>query len=155
MPRPAPEQQPKPIPGVDDRKKTTHHARGGPQVIIDADLAQALKLQAPAAPPSKELALHTSKAAIALAPKLAPRLGQISTRMKSGESLGSLGGLAQDWNEADMGEVTSGLTRDRELIIDPSGPSSQSDKMLRLKKSMREFDNAWYDADKAYTVKTF
>jgi hypothetical protein len=104
---------------------------------------------------SKELALHTGKAASALAAKLAPRLGQILTRTKSGESLGLLGALAQEWNEADMGEVTSGLTRERELIIHPSGPSSQSDKMLRLKKAMREFDNAWYDADKAYTVITF
>lgn len=114
--------------------------------------AQAMTPQAPAVSHSKDIMLHTSKAATALSAKMVPRLGQVSTRTKSGESLGSLGAYATEWNDADMGEVSSGLTRDRQIIIDPTGPTPLTDKMLRLKKAMQEVDTAWYDANQGFTV---
>ena len=51
-----------------------------------------------------------------------------------------------------MSEVSSGVTRDHRIIIDPSGPTSQMEKMTRLKKAVQEVDKAWYDSNEAYLV---
>ncbi|KAM0897725.1 hypothetical protein ACQ4PT_022374 [Festuca glaucescens] len=118
---------------------------------VDAQtLAQAAPSSTSAGDAVHQLTLHTAKAASAVAIRTAPRLGQVLTRTQSGGSLGSLGGLATSWNEADLGDVTSGLTRDRQLIVDPAGPSTQADKMLRWQRAMKELDSAWWDANAAY-----
>ena len=61
-----------------------------------------------------------------------------------------------NWNDADMSEVTFGVSQDRQPIPDLSGPpTSLAQKMQRLKKAVQEVDLAWFDADKTLTVITF
>ncbi len=70
--------------------------------------------------------------------------------------MGSLGPYVVNWNDADMCEVTSGVSWDRQPIPDLSGPpTSLVQKMQRLKKVVQEVDLAWFDADKTLTVITF
>lgn len=130
------------------KKKTTIRKKS-----VDPEiLAQAAPSPTSAGNVGQQLTLHTAKAASAVAIRTAPRLGQVLTRTQIGGSLGSLAGLATSWNEADLGDVTSGLTRDRQLIVDPTGPSTQADKMLRWQRAMKEVDSAWWDANAAYVV---
>ena len=130
------------------KKKTTVRKKS-----VDAEtLAQAAPSSTSAGDVGQQLTLHTTKATSTMAIRTAPRLGQVLTRTQSGGSLGSLAGLATSWNEADLSDVTSGLTRDRQLIVDPAGPSTQADKMLRWQRAMKEVDSAWWDANAAYVV---
>jgi hypothetical protein len=98
-------------------KKTTGRKPAGTARLTQADiLAQAGRGVASVGQASIDIMLHVSKAAAIIADKTGPRLGHISARTKSGGSLGSLGHYAAGWNVADMGEVTSGLSRDRQPV---------------------------------------
>ena len=140
--------KPQQVLGGKKKKKTTVRKKS-----VDAEtLAQAAPSSTSAGDVGQQLTLHTAKAASTVAIRTAPRLGQVLTRTQSGGSLGSLAGLATSWNEAGLSDVTSGLTRDRQLIIDPAWPSTQADKMLRWQRAMKEVDSAWWDANAAYVV---
>jgi hypothetical protein len=85
---------------------------------------------------------------------MAPRFVNVVAQTRSGDSLGSLEHYAQDWNSADMSDVTSGINEAREPIIDPSGPISVINHLLRMKKAMKFMDNAWFDTNNAIVVST-
>ena len=46
-----------------------------------------------------------------------------------------------------MTEATLGVGKDRQVVIDPRGPRNTVQHLARLKHAMREFDNAWHDAN--------
>jgi hypothetical protein len=104
------------------------------------------------APTNKALTLHTNRAAASVGEVPQLQAGQITEWTRSGETLGSLTRYAEEWNSYDMCKVTSGLSKERELTVDPKDPQSVPQQLLRLKKSMRETDLAWFNVDKNVTV---
>ncbi|KAM0875835.1 hypothetical protein ACQ4PT_036557 [Festuca glaucescens] len=46
-----------------------------------------------------------------------------------------------------MTEATLGVGKDRQVVIDPRGPRNTGQHLARLKHAVREFDNAWHDAN--------
>jgi hypothetical protein len=59
---------------------------------------------------------------------------------------------ADAWNNSELTEVTSGLGKDGQLIIDPRGLRSMNQQLARLKRCMRETNTAWFDIDRNITV---
>jgi hypothetical protein len=100
-----------------------------------------------------QITLHTSRAATLAASQTAPCFGNVLVQIRSGDSLGSLEHYAQEWNSADMGEVTSGLNEARKPIVDPSGLVPLGNHLLRMKRAVKAFDNAWFDSNKAILVR--
>jgi hypothetical protein len=78
------------------------------------------------------MTLHASRATIVDARQMAPRFGNVLVQTRSRDSLGSLEHYAQDWNSADMSDVTSCLNEVREPIIAPTGPISLINHLLRI-----------------------
>ncbi|KAM0859894.1 hypothetical protein ACQ4PT_046893 [Festuca glaucescens] len=152
---PLPEQAPPasskpPAPeGVGKKKKVSTRK---PPVVTSDELSTALKLTGQAPIASKAITLHTSRAAASIGDTVALQASQIVERSRSGQSLGSLEKYVDDWNSSDFCEVTSGLGKDREPVLDPRGPRSMAQQLVRLKRSMRENDIAWYDVDKNITL---
>jgi hypothetical protein len=64
------------------------------------------------------------------------QLGRITEKSRDDEDLGSLQKYADDWNNSDLTEVTSGLGKDGQPIIDPRGLCSTVQQMNRLKRCM-------------------
>ncbi len=54
-----------------------------------------------------------------------------------------------------MTEATLGVGKDRQAVIDPRGPRNTVQHLARLKHAMREFDNAWHDANQNVLVSFF
>ena len=78
--------------------------------------------------------------------------GRIIEKSRDDEGLGSLEKYADDWNDSDLTEVTSGLGKDGQPIIDSRGPRPMIQQLGRLKRCMRETDMAWFDVDKNISV---
>ncbi|KAM0885834.1 hypothetical protein ACQ4PT_030087 [Festuca glaucescens] len=97
----------------------------------------------------QSMTLHVSRATTIAARQMAPRFGNVLVQTHNGDSLGSLEHYAQDWNNADMSEVTSGLNEAREPIVAPTGPMLLINHLLRMKKAVKAMDNAWFDTNKA------
>ncbi|KAM0833813.1 hypothetical protein ACQ4PT_064034 [Festuca glaucescens] len=135
-----------PAPDGAAKKKKTSSQRN--LVITPENLSEALKLQGQAPPLNKALTLHTSKAAASIDETLALQARHIIEWSRSGQSLGSLTKYAEDWNSSNLCEVTSGMSKERELTVDLNGPQSIPQQLMRLKRSMRATDLAWYNVDK-------
>ncbi|KAK1605234.1 hypothetical protein QYE76_028907 [Lolium multiflorum] len=92
------------------------------------------------------LVLHTGRAAVVAGEKPTGLLGRITELKREGRELGHLLDYAEKWNQADVSSATRGVGRDRLPIVDPAGPKSTEEHFMRLKRAVREFDNAWHDA---------
>ncbi|KAK1682770.1 hypothetical protein QYE76_043618 [Lolium multiflorum] len=92
------------------------------------------------------LVLHTGPAAIMVGEKATGLLGRITELKREGRELGHLLDYAEKWNQADVSAATRGVGKDRLPIVDPAGPKSTEEHFMRLKRAVREFDNAWHDA---------
>ncbi|KAK1692635.1 hypothetical protein QYE76_009332 [Lolium multiflorum] len=86
------------------------------------------------------------RACAAAAPKPSGLLGRIVELKREGKDLGHLLPYAQKWNDADISASTRGLGKDRLPAPDPAGPRSTEEHFMRLKRAVKEFDSAWYDA---------
>ncbi|KAK1663543.1 hypothetical protein QYE76_051702 [Lolium multiflorum] len=64
---------------------------------------------------------------------------------REGKELGHLLDYAEKWNQADVSAATRGVGKDRLPIIDPAGPRCTEEHFIRLKRAVKEFDNAWHD----------
>ncbi|KAK1617810.1 hypothetical protein QYE76_023327 [Lolium multiflorum] len=95
---------------------------------------------------SQPLVLHTGPAAMAVQDKPSGLLGRIVELKRGGQDLGPLLPYAQRWNAADISAATRGLGKDRLPAPDPAGPRSTEEHFTRLKRAVKEFDSAWYDA---------
>ena len=51
------------------------------------------------------------------------------------------------WNLADLTEATRGVGKDGKVVVDSRGPRSTMQHFGRLKQAVKEFDNAWHDAN--------
>ncbi|KAK1620097.1 hypothetical protein QYE76_025614 [Lolium multiflorum] len=71
-------------------------------------------------------------------------LGRIVELKRGGQDLGPLLPYAQRWNDADISAATRGW-EDR-LSARSCRPSLSEEHFLRLKRAVKEFDSAWYDA---------
>ncbi|KAK1687031.1 hypothetical protein QYE76_047879 [Lolium multiflorum] len=95
---------------------------------------------------SRDVVLHVGPAAAAVQDKPTGLLGRIVELKRAGKDLGHLLPYAQKWNEADISASTRGLGKDRLPAPDPAGPRSTEEHFTRLKRAVKEFDSAWYDA---------
>nr|XP_051230280.1 auxilin-related protein 2-like [Lolium perenne] len=95
---------------------------------------------------SQSLVLHVGPAAAAVPEKPSGLLGRIVELKREGKDLGHLLPYAQKWNDADISASTRGLGKDRLPAPDPAGPRSTEEHFRRLKRAVKEFDSAWYDA---------
>ncbi|KAK1606553.1 hypothetical protein QYE76_030226 [Lolium multiflorum] len=95
---------------------------------------------------SQPLVLHTGPAAMVVQDKPSGLLGRIVDLKRGGQDLGPLLPYAQRWNAADISAATRGLGKDRLPAPDPAGPRSTEEHFSRLKRAVKEFDSAWYDA---------
>ncbi|KAK1612987.1 hypothetical protein QYE76_036660 [Lolium multiflorum] len=95
---------------------------------------------------SQPLVLHVGPAAMVVQDKPSGLLGRIVELKRGGQDLGPLLPYAQRWNDADISAATRGLGKDRLPAPDPAGPRSTEEHFTRLKRAVKEFDSAWYDA---------
>ncbi|KAK1643760.1 hypothetical protein QYE76_061565 [Lolium multiflorum] len=95
---------------------------------------------------SQPLVLHVGPAAVVVQDKPSGLLGRIVELKRGGQDLGPLLPYAQRWNDADISAATRGLGKDRLPAPDPAGPRSTEEHFSRLKRAVKEFDSAWYDA---------
>ncbi|KAK1617072.1 hypothetical protein QYE76_022589 [Lolium multiflorum] len=95
---------------------------------------------------SQPLVLHVGPAAAVVQEKPSGLLGRIVELKREGKDLGHLLPYAQKWNDADISAATRGLGKDRLPAPDPAGPRSTEEHFTRLKRAVKEFDSAWYDA---------
>jgi hypothetical protein len=92
------------------------------------------------------LVLHTGPAAVVAGEQATGLLGRITKLKREGRELGHLLDYAEKWNQADVSAATRGVGKDRLPIVDPAGPKCTEGHFIRLKRAVREFDNAWHDA---------
>ncbi|KAM0929126.1 hypothetical protein ACQ4PT_001831 [Festuca glaucescens] len=106
-------------------------------------------VEAAAAQPtsSQALTLHAGRAAIAAGEKVSAQLGRIVELNRGEANLGALQRYVDKWNTSDMTEATLGVGKDRNVVIDTLGPRNTVQHLVRLKHAVREFDNAWHDAN--------
>ena len=131
---------------VSSRKGTT---------VTAEQLSGALQATVGQATSSRALTLHTSRAAASIGEKISAQTGRITELNRGEANLGSLQRYADKWNISDITEATLGLGKDGLPVVDARGPKNTVQHMHRLKKCMREFDNAWYDVDKNVLVSLF
>ncbi|KAK1692120.1 hypothetical protein QYE76_008817 [Lolium multiflorum] len=97
---------------------------------------------------SQSLALHTGRAAVAVSEKVSAQTGRIIELNRGAANLGALQRYVDEWNTSDITEATLGVGKDGLPVVDTRGPRNTVQHMHRLKRSMREFENAWHDVDK-------
>ncbi|KAM0920395.1 hypothetical protein ACQ4PT_007543 [Festuca glaucescens] len=106
---------------------------------------------AAAAPPTSSqgqtLILHAGRAAITAGEKVLAQLGRIVELNRGDANLGGLQRLVDRWNLADLTEATRGVGKDGKVVVDSRGPRSTVQHFSRLKQAVKEFDNAWHDAN--------
>jgi hypothetical protein len=91
--------------------------------------------------------VHAERAAITASEKVSAQLGRIVKLNRGKANLGSLQRYVNDWNLSDMTEATLGLGKDGKPEVGAQGLRSMVQHMHRLKRSVREFDNAWHDVN--------
>ncbi|KAK1649748.1 hypothetical protein QYE76_067553 [Lolium multiflorum] len=106
---------------------------------------EAMASGAPASGP-QPLVLHASRAALLAGEKASGQLGRITELKRGGNELGHLLDYAEKWNRADVSTATRGLGKDRLPAIDPAGPRCTEEHFMRLRRAVKELDNAWHDA---------
>ncbi|KAK1694505.1 hypothetical protein QYE76_011202 [Lolium multiflorum] len=92
------------------------------------------------------LVLHTGRIVVVAGEKDTGLLGRITELKREGRELGHFLGYAEKWNQADISTATRGVGKDRLPIVDPAGPKSTEEHFMRLRRAVKEFDNAWHDA---------
>jgi hypothetical protein len=93
----------------------------------------------------QSLVLHVGPAAAVAGEKATGLLGRITELKREGRELGHLLDYAEKWNQADVSAATRGLGKDRLPAIDPTGPRCTEEHFMRLRRAVKEFDNAWHD----------
>ncbi|KAM0901262.1 hypothetical protein ACQ4PT_020094 [Festuca glaucescens] len=96
---------------------------------------------------SRELTLHAGRAAITAGEKVSAQLGRIVELNRGEANLGALQRYVDKWNTSDMTEATIDVGKDKQVVIDNRGPWNTVQHLARLKHAVREFDNAWHDAN--------
>ena len=94
----------------------------------------------------QQVTLHAGRAAVAAGGKPSGVLGRITELKRGGRDLGPLLPYAERWNAADVSAATRGLGKDRLPALDPSGPRCTEEHFMRLRRAVKELDNAWHDA---------
>jgi hypothetical protein len=51
------------------------------------------------------------------------------------------------WNLSDLTDATLGVGKDKKVMTDPRSPLNTVQHLGRLKHVVKEFDNAWHDAN--------
>jgi hypothetical protein len=121
--------------------------------VVTADqLSSAIQAAVAQPTSSRTLALHTGRAAISISEKISSQTGRIIEMNRGEANLSSLQKYVDEWNISDMTEATLGLGKDGQPVVDTRGPRNTVQHMHRLKRSMREVDNAWHDVDKNVLV---
>ncbi|KAM0920942.1 hypothetical protein ACQ4PT_007177 [Festuca glaucescens] len=95
----------------------------------------------------RSLVLHAGRAAITAGEKVSAQLGRIVELNRGDANLGELQRLVDRWNLADLTEATRGVGKDGKVVIDSRGPRNTVQHFGRLKQAVKEFDNAWHDAN--------
>nr|XP_051202066.1 actin cytoskeleton-regulatory complex protein PAN1-like [Lolium perenne] len=95
---------------------------------------------------SQQLALHVGRAAVVAGEAATGLLGQITELKRGGHKLGHLLEYAEKWSRADVYVATRGLGKDRLPAIDTAGPRCTEQHFIRLRRAVKELDNAWHDA---------
>nr|XP_051221205.1 uncharacterized protein LOC127339384 [Lolium perenne] len=103
----------------------------------------------------QSLVLHSGPAAVVAGERATGLLGRITELKREGRELGHLLDYAEKWNQADVSAATRGVGKDRLPIIDPAGPRSTEEHFMRLKRVVKEFDNAWHGATSNVVVLFF
>ncbi|KAK1626901.1 hypothetical protein QYE76_001216 [Lolium multiflorum] len=93
----------------------------------------------------QSMVLHVGPAAAVAGEKATGLLGRITELKRDGRELGHLLDYAEKWNRADVSAATRGLGKDRLPAIDPAGPRCTEEHFMRLRRAVKEFDNAWHD----------
>ncbi|KAM0888481.1 hypothetical protein ACQ4PT_028309 [Festuca glaucescens] len=96
---------------------------------------------------AQALVLHAGRAAVAAGEKVPAQLGRIVELNRGNANLSGLQRYVDKWNVADLTDATLGVGKDKKLVIDSRGPRSTVQHLGRLKHSVKEFDNAWHDAN--------
>ena len=147
-PPPASGSKPPPAPRQSSRKGTE---------VTAEQLSAAVT--AAAAPPTsfqgQALVLHAGRAAITAGEKVSAQLGRIVELNRGDANLGGLQRYVDKWNVADLTDATLGVGKDKKLVIDSRGPRSTVQHLGRLKHAVKEFDNAWHDANNNVLVTFF
>ncbi|KAK1653368.1 hypothetical protein QYE76_071173 [Lolium multiflorum] len=129
------------------KKKKKTAAASASKPVPDLPRRQALHRRQKLLPPSPpSLVLHAGPAAVVAGERATGLLGRITELKREGRELGHLLDYAEKWNQADVSAATRGVGKDRLPIIDPAGPRSTEEHFMRLKRAVKEFDNAWHDA---------
>ncbi|KAM0833016.1 hypothetical protein ACQ4PT_064513 [Festuca glaucescens] len=139
-PPPASASKPPPAPRQSSRK--------GTEVTVE-QLSVAVAAAAGPATSSQDqaLVLHAGRAAITASEKVSAQLGRIIELNRGGANLGELQRYVDKWNVDDLTDATLGVGKDKKLVIDSHGPRSTVQHLGRLKHAVKEFDNAWHDAN--------
>jgi hypothetical protein len=146
VPPPAPFKKPPPAPSA---KKVS--SRRGTAVTAE-QLSGAVQATVAQPTSSRTLTLHTGRAAVSISEKISAQTGRIIKLNRGEVNLGLLQRYVDEWNVSDMTEATLSLGKDGQPVVDTRGPRNTVQHMHRLKRSMREFDNAWHDVDKNVLV---
>jgi hypothetical protein len=146
MPPPAPSKKPPSAP----KKAST---RKGAENTAE-QLSGAIHAAATSPESSQSLTLHAGRAAVTISEKVSAQTGRIIELNRGTANLGALQKYVDEWNTSDMTEATLGVGKDGKVVMDTRGARSTVQHLARLKRSMREFDNAWHDVDKNVLVRS-
>ncbi|KAM0863702.1 hypothetical protein ACQ4PT_044409 [Festuca glaucescens] len=139
-PPPASASKPPPAPHQSSRKDT--------EVSAEQLSAAVTAAAAPASGSQDQtLVLHAGRAAITAGEKVPTQLGRIVELNRGDANLGELQRLVDRWNLADLTEATRGVGKDGKVVVDSRGPRSTVQHFGQLKQAVKEFDNAWHDAN--------
>ncbi|KAK1664989.1 hypothetical protein QYE76_053148 [Lolium multiflorum] len=136
---PAPPPASAPKPPRASRKGSRKHTE-----ITAEELSDAITIVAPPAGGSQAqaLVLHAGRAAVTAGEKVSVQLGRIVELTHGEANLGSLQDYVDKWNRADLSAATRGVDKDKQPVVDNSGPRSTVQHFSRLKRAMKEFDTA-------------
>ncbi|KAM0834183.1 hypothetical protein ACQ4PT_063779 [Festuca glaucescens] len=139
-PPPASASKPPPAPQQSSRKGTEVSAE---------EVSAAITAAATPASGSQDLrlVLHAGRAATTAGEKVSAQLGRIVELNRGDANLGGLQHLVDRWNLSDLTEATRGVGKDGKAVVDSRGPRSTVQHFGRLKQAVKEFDNAWHDAN--------
>jgi hypothetical protein len=84
---------------------------------------------------------------VAAGEKASAQLGRVVELTRGSASLGALQQLVERWNLADLSDATLGVGKDSKPKHDTRGPRSTVQHFSRLKAAVKEFNNAWHDAN--------
>ncbi|KAK1625911.1 hypothetical protein QYE76_000226 [Lolium multiflorum] len=139
-----------PPPAPADRAPPAPRQSSAESALVTAEQLTAA-VKAATAPASgsqvQPLVLHTGRTAVAAGEKVSSQLGRVVELNRASANLGALQHLVDRWNLADLSDATLGVGKDGKAKLDPRGRRSTVQHISRLKHAIKEFDNAWHDAN--------